>query len=363
MTFCTARILSPADHPRRDTLTTPSLAKAAALAAVLAATSGGAAAQTAFAAQTGVSTISPCPSFCGGSGAQFGFDSDGGEGFASSQSALSNIDGQGQAEAVLTGPVNLPILRAEAFAATGRSSRVQATAAGMQGFYVGANGLPAYQLALALSGQATGTVHADVLVFRDLDPTSLPQFTSDMGTMAFEVVALSGDLELLQRLTLTLPADGTAQSASATLDIENVAAGDLFHVWASLGPSGLRGTYGDAFNTFRLSYTDTTGLSQTAPVPEPGAWLMLAAGLSALAWRRRSLQRPAARQGGRQAAAGGSDACPAATSDPASPTAARRWPARPAPQSRPPAPAPRWAPGCRRCRSTAPPAPHPAPGR
>ncbi|MBP7668600.1 MAG: PEP-CTERM sorting domain-containing protein, partial [Burkholderiaceae bacterium] len=62
-----------------------------------------------------------------------------------------------------------------------------------------------------------------------------------------------------------------------------------FYVWARLGAIGLRGTYGDAFNTFHLSYTDTTGLSQTAPVPEPGTWLMLAAGLSALAWRRRSL--------------------------------------------------------------------------
>jgi len=275
-------------------MTTHSLATAATLAAALAAASGGAAAQTAFAAQTGVSTISPCPNFCGGSGGQFSFDSDGGGGFTSSQSSLSNIDGQGRAEAVLTGPVNLPILRAEAFAAASRSSQVQATAAGMQGFYVGLDGLPTYQLELALTGQATGTVHADVLVFRDLDPISLPQFTSDAGTMAFEVIPLSGDLELLQRLTLTLPADGTAQSASATLDIENVAVGDLFYVWASLGASGLRGTYGDAFNTFHLSYADATGLSQTAPVPEPGTWLILAAGLSALAWRRRSLQRPAA---------------------------------------------------------------------
>lgn len=255
---------------------------AAAAAIALAGACGTAAAQTAMAAQTGVSTISPCPSFCGGSGGQFGFDIDGGEGFTSSQSALSNIDGDGRAEAVLTGPVALPVLRAEAYASTTRSSQVQASATGMQGFYVGADGLSSYSLGLALTGQATGTVRADVLVFRDFDASSLPFFSTDVGTMDFEVIALSGDLELLQRLTLTLPSDGAAGSVNADLAIEDVAVGDLFYVWAQLSATGRNGTYGDAYNTLHLSYADATGLSQTAPVPEPGTWLMLAAGLAAL---------------------------------------------------------------------------------
>ena len=270
-------------------MTKHSIAAVAALAAALAAASGSVSAQTGFATQTSVGTISPCPSFCGGPGAQFGSDIDGGEGTTSSQSALSNIDGEGRSEATLTGPVHLPILRAEAIAAAGRSSRVQASATGMQGFYVGADGLSSYQLRVALTGQATGTVIANVLVFRDLDPNSQPQFSSDASSMASEVIPSSDDLQLLHRQTLTLPDSGTAGLASATLDIETTAPGDLFYVWASLDATGLNGTYGKAYNTLHLSYADATGLSQTAPVPEPGTWLMLAAGLAALAWRQRSI--------------------------------------------------------------------------
>ena len=159
----------------------------------------------------------------------------------------------------------------------------------MQGFYVGADGLSSYQLRVALTGQATGTVIANVLVFRDLDPNSQPQFSSDASSMASEVIPSSDDLQLLHRQTLTLPDSGTAGLASATLDIETTAPGDLFYVWASLDATGLNGTYGKAYNTLHLSYADATGLSQTAPVPEPGTWLMLAAGLAALAWRQRSI--------------------------------------------------------------------------
>ena len=270
-----------------------SFAAAAGMALGLLATAGGAAAQTAFAAETSVSTISPCPSFCGGPGSQSDRDIDGGEGFTSSQSSLSNPDGNGRAEASLSGAVSLPVLRAEAFASTTRSSQVQATATAMQGFYVGVGGLTSYELELALTGEATGTVRADVLVFRDTDPGSLPMFTSDRGSMAFEVIPLTGDLEMLQTFTMALPGSGLAQSLFATVGIEDVAVGDLFYVWARLSATGRNGTYSDAFNTLNLSYADATGLSQLAPVPEPGAWMMFAAGLLALAARRRGARRRA----------------------------------------------------------------------
>lgn len=260
---------------------------AATVAAGLAAACGAATAQTAFAAQTGVSAISPCPSFCGGPGGQFGFDSDGGEGFTSSFSSLANIDGNGQAQALLTGQVNLPVLRAEAYASPARSSQVQASAIGMQGFYVGIDGLPSYNLAVALTGQATGTVRAEVLVFRDLDPGSQPMFSTDRGTMQFEVIEGSGDLQLLQQLTLNLPATGSVGSVDTTLGLEELAIGDQFYVWARLSATGRNGSYGDAFDTLTMSFDDPTGLSQLAPVPEPGTWLLLAGGLAALAWRRR----------------------------------------------------------------------------
>ena len=254
------------------------------------ATVGSAAAQTSFAASTAVSTISPCPSFCGGPGGQFGSDIDGGEGFSSSMSSLTNIDGNGRAEATLSGQVGLPVLRAEAFGSATRSSQVQATAAGMQAFYVGQGGLPEYALNLALTGQATGTVRADVLVFRDTDPSSQPFFSTDRGTMQFEVIPSESDLEIVGELSLALPASGTAQSVLASIYIEDLAVGDLFYVWAHLSATGRNGTYGDAFNTLNLSYTDATGLSQLAPVPEPEAWMMLGAGLMVIGLRRRRVQ-------------------------------------------------------------------------
>lgn len=265
---------------------------AAATAAVfLWAAAGGAAAQTTFAASTAVGSTSPCPSFCGGPGGQFASDIDGGSGFTSSESSLTNIDGNGRAEAALTGLVGLPVLRAEAFASPSRSSQLQATAAGMQGFYVGLGGLPEYTLELALTGQATGTVRADVLVFRDTDPSSQPNFSSERGSMQFEVIPLSGDLEMVGTLSLSLPGDGNPHSVLGSTVIEDLAVGDLFYVWARLSATGQNGTYGDAFNTLTLSYTDATGLSQMAPVPEPGVWMMMAAGLAVVGLRGRRARR------------------------------------------------------------------------
>ena len=262
------------------------LAATTGLALALLAAAGGAAAQTSFAAQSSVSTISPCPSFCGGPGSLFGSDSDGGEGFTSSQSAFSNIDGNGRAEVTLTGMVGLPILKAQAFASPLRSSLVEATATGMQGFHVGLGGLSSYELGLTLTGQATGNVRADLLVYRDREPFSLPSFSSDLGSMQFEVIELSGDLELVGSPTLSLPANDTQQSRSGSVLIEDLNVGDVFYVWARLSATGRNGTYGDALNTLTLAYADPTGLSQLAPVPEPGAWMMFVAGFAALAWRK-----------------------------------------------------------------------------
>lgn len=61
---------------------------------------------------------------------------------------------------------------------------------------------------------------------------------------------------------------------------------EVIYVWARLTAIGDNGTYGDAFNALNLSYADATGLLQLAPVPEPGAWMMFAAGLLAVLQRR-----------------------------------------------------------------------------
>lgn len=242
-------------------------------------------AQVQYAAKTGVGIIAPCPSFCGGPGGRFLFDTDGGTNVTNSYSSASNADGNGQAEATLTGPSSLPVLRAEAYSIG--SSEVSAEAGTLQGFYVGPGGLLDYTLEVVLTGQATRSAIATVAIFRDTDPTSDFFYTSDAATMFFEVIPLTGDLELVDRITVDLLADGTPQTATGTITVTDLQAGDLFYVWATLIATGRNGTYGDAYNTVNMAFTDPTGLSQTAPIPEPGTWALLAAGLGLTGWAAR----------------------------------------------------------------------------
>lgn len=69
-------------------------------------------------AEVGVSSISPCPSFCGGLGGMFDFAFDGGEFSSTAFTTLNNTDGDGQASANLSGPNTLPVLGAEGFSRT-----------------------------------------------------------------------------------------------------------------------------------------------------------------------------------------------------------------------------------------------------
>lgn len=251
-----------------------------------------ASAQVQHAAETGVAIIAPCPSFCGGPSGRFAFDTDGGEGFSTSYSSASNGDGNGQAQADLGGPTALGVLRAEAFS-TG-SSQVTSVASTMQGFYVGAGGLPSYTLEVVLTGETTYSAGVTVGIFRDTDPSSEFLYTTDASTMFLEVVPLTPDLDRLETMTLSLPEDGTPQVATGSLTIMDLHAGDLFYVWATLNAVGRNGTYADAFQTVNMSFTDPTGLSQTAPIPEPGTALMTLvglAGLGGLAARRRIAMR------------------------------------------------------------------------
>lgn len=256
---------------------------AALIAAALSMAAGQTSAQVQFAAQTGVAILAPCPSFCGGPRGRFAFDNDGGETFAGSASSAANADGSGRAEADLGGPAGLGVLKAEASSIG--SSRASALAAAMQGFHVGQNARDSYTLEVALTGQATGSAHAAVAVFRDLDPATAFAYTEDSATLLLEIYPGTPDLAGLRTMDLDLPADGTPQSASGAITIADLRPGDLFYVWASLEVVGRDGTYADAFHTLRMSFTDPGGLSQTAPVPEPGTWTLLAAGLALLMLR------------------------------------------------------------------------------
>lgn len=250
-----------------------------------------------FAASTGVSTISPCPSFCGGSGGSSSFDIDGGVGFTSSYSSLNNIDGNGQAAAALDGDgVGLPTLRAEAY--SGLDSRVGADAAGMRKYtYNGASSN--FTLDLTLDGEvndpttppdfpdASLVANLVVVLASDLD------FTSDYGTFAFEVVPGTPGATLLDETTINffalnlfdLGPQSVTQSVSFTLND-----GDELFVWANLVASGTRGGSADAFSTANLAFSAGNVAGLTA-VPLPGAAWLLLSGVGFIAARRRSHAR------------------------------------------------------------------------
>lgn len=264
-----------------------------------AAVSKHATAQTAtFAVETGVSTISPCPSFCGGSGGAFDSDIDVGVGLTTSMSSLNNADGMGNAQAELLGPGELPILKAEAYshveALPQRSSRVAAQAFGLQGFYVSDSSI---SLDVTLSGIANdvpnvaavfnedASLTAHVMIIRDNDPSSEISFTSHYPTMKFENIPGSPDLELLAdavtgsgAASLVIPPDNTVHSVSTTLTAAGLNYGDLIYVWAEVSASGTRGGFADGFDTLTMQFQGSPMLSHDPlpPVPEPATgWLMV----------------------------------------------------------------------------------------
>ena len=232
-----------------------------------------------------VSTISPCPSFCGGSGGESDFDNDGGEGLTSALSSLSNIDGDGRAQTVFVGASLLPELSAEAFsnaqALTVRSSRVSSQATGMQQYFY-SGGPSAVTMSAMFDGTISGEarITGSLVVARAINGADVP-LSTDFGTLVFEILALDDDLESLgeDRSTLSLPGPG-ADQLDVTFSVNN---GDSIFIWASLFATGERGGSADAFNTMTLAFDDPTGfdpqLGQTPnPVPVPAAvWLFATA--------------------------------------------------------------------------------------
>lgn len=247
------------------------------------------------AAQTGVVTLFPCPSFCGGPGTRIASDLDGGLGLTTSFSSLNNIDGNGQARADLTGPTELPVLRAEAFSQA--NSNATAEAAGMQGFFYNGGGSGTYMLDVTLLGIANdpnpsplvtdGSLFAHVLIFRDNNPATDTGYSSDYATLKSEIILLTSDLEELADAgtTLKITADNVVHSVSTTLSVSGLNAGDLIYVWASLTADGTRGGFGNGFSTLTMEFQDPTGLSHT-PVPVPAAWVLFGPAALLLGLRR-----------------------------------------------------------------------------
>lgn len=225
-----------------------------------------------FGAFAGISTISPCPSFCGGSGTHTDFSADGGEGFANAATDINNVEGSGTAAASLTGSTLLPVLGV--LADSNPNARVTSQGVGYNAYTFTSTTAATISLNVVLEGSATAAAvndasgRASVAVIKGDD---LP-FSTSYGTLVFEIVPGSPELELLGTVELFLPVNVGNTTVTGNIPI-NLAPGDKFFVWASLSGSGVREGIVDADNTLTMQFSDASGIN---PVPEPAtAWLLL----------------------------------------------------------------------------------------
>lgn len=232
-------------------------------------------------AQTDISMITPCPSFCGGDGGQTDLSSDGGEFSSSAFASLSNFGGTGQASANLSGPTLLPVLGAEGF--SGSNSRTGSSAVGMLGYtYTGASATT-ISLDIALDGERGGTsspsdawVESNVaVVLGDIN-----YFITDYATFIFEVVPGTPGTSVLGESKLSLDL-GVGQQTKTDSIAFTLNPGDVFFVWAGIEAGGTRDGFGDAFNTLSMLYSDDTDISPSV-VPIPAAIWLFGSGMIGL---------------------------------------------------------------------------------
>jgi hypothetical protein len=232
-------------------------------------------------AEAGISMITPCPSFCGGSGGQSDFSFDGGEFSSTAFTSLSNFGGTGQASADLSGPTLLPVLGAEGF--SGSNSRTGSSAVGMLGYtYTGAAATSIF-LDIALEGERGGTTNpSDAWVRSNVAVIlgDVNDFVTHYPTFIFEVVPGTPGLSVLAESNLSLDLGVGPQTKTDSIGF-TLNPGDEFFVWAGIEAGGIRDGFGDAFNTLSMSYSDDTGISPSV-VPVPAAFWLFGSGLVGL---------------------------------------------------------------------------------
>lgn len=232
-------------------------------------------------ADVGVSTISPCPSYCGGPGGKFDSSFAGGEFSSTAYTSLSNADGNGQVTASLSGPDLLPVLGAEGF--SGPDSRADANAVGMLGYsYTGATATT-ISLDIVLEGDRGGTVDPfDAWVNSNVAVVlgDVNDFVTDYATFIYEVVPGTPGLSVLGESNLGLDLNAGPQVLTGSISF-TLNPGDEFFVWAGLNAGGIRDGYGDAFTTLSMAFSDNTGITPSI-VPVPAAVWLFGSGLLGL---------------------------------------------------------------------------------
>lgn len=265
------------------------ISRAVLAAALLSLPLAGAASAATMGAEVGVGSISPCPSFCGGSGGTSDFAFDGGP---NETLALVNFDntatlghGIGQGRADFTGPNGLPHLRALADAEP--NARVSVGSTGYRGFdYSG----PATTIVLNISliGNAETPIGSSALDARIRGTVALVlgddlPHSTDPGTFLFEIVPGEPGLEQCGDVfDMSVTANAGVQILNGSVQCD-VSDGDRFFVWSHLSASATRNSLASAFDSLEMSFLDTEGITA---VPEPSLGLLVLAAAAALHRRR-----------------------------------------------------------------------------
>ena len=237
-------------------------------------------------AEVGISSIAPCPSFCGGSGATSEFTFDGGEGVGFANATQSNAQGTGQARAEFVGPDLLPRLRS--LSDSQPNAQVSASATGYRAYdYAGPT--TTITLDVALIGNAEVPVGNSVLdasiraIVAMAVRADLPHSTH-APTLLSEIIPFTPGIDQCGvTFDESIPVNAGIQvvNGSVSCEVEN---GDRLFVWSNLTTRGTRGALASSFDSLEATFVDSTGLTA---VPEPRvALLIVSAGLLAALRRR-----------------------------------------------------------------------------
>ena len=212
---------------------------------------------TSWGTSTSVSTLDDCPSYCTGNSDRA---SDGAVNQTTSYSELSNAAGFGKASAAIDGDGYTPSLKV--YAESNANTGTWASAWGIQQYTYTGTGSATLELNLNLHGNVTGDgqIKGEVAIIKG---DELP-WTSDMATLVYELVDYN---DVLGFETLFLH-ETTGDLAVGSISVE-LNEGDTFFVRADLLSNGKRSGIADGYNTFTMSFDDTSELVAATQPEEP----------------------------------------------------------------------------------------------